>query len=328
MDFKIDSSDVEMHRSSKRGMRPSSDYSVPLAVSVLLHIVVVLVAYFGLPQLYTPKPEVRPDPITIEFVDAEIDEVTQSNKAPTKKPTEIEKAPEKVEDKPRVYTPPKMTAMAPPILTEPKPPKIVEEPEDDPEPPVPEQAVQIPDEKEPEKKPVPNKKPRQKPVVPKKLLKEEDKKDEDVDPTPNQFTSLMRSLVDAKPSSNDDSEQVAPVRKKEENFIDRMGDRLTLSEQDALIQQLSGCWNYLTSGGKDAENLVVELRLFVNPDRTVREARILDTDRYNGDSFYRAAADSAMRAIRNPNCIPLRLPTDKYDQWSTIVVRFDPSEMF
>jgi len=58
----------------------------------------------------------------------------------------------------------------------------------------------------------------------------------------------------------------------------------------------------------------------------VQEATILDQGRYNSDSYFRAAADAAVRALRNPQCSPLELPPDKYDQWNVTVIRFDPSQ--
>ena len=54
----------------------------------------------------------------------------------------------------------------------------------------------------------------------------------------------------------------------------------------------------------------------------------MDQGRYNRDSFFRAAADSARRAVFHPHCNPLALPLDKYDIWKTIIIRFNPREMF
>jgi hypothetical protein len=59
----------------------------------------------------------------------------------------------------------------------------------------------------------------------------------------------------------------------------------------------------------------------------VQDAQIVDTMRYNSDTYYRAAADSALRAVRNPQCNPLDLPPQKYELWKTIVVTFDPRKM-
>ena len=106
----------------------------------------------------------------------------------------------------------------------------------------------------------------------------------------------------------------------------RLAERVTISEEDALRRQLAGCWNVL-SGAKYAEDLAVEVQVIVNPDRTVQNARIVDNGRYKRDPHFRAAADAAMRALRNPRCIPLDLPADKYESWRTTIIRFDPKDM-
>ncbi len=80
-------------------------------------------------------------------------------------------------------------------------------------------------------------------------------------------------------------------------------------------------------GARDAQNLIVNLAIDVNPDRTVANAEIIDKSRYSSDSFFRAAADAARRAVLNPNCSPLLLPADKYDQWKHIDFTFDPRDM-
>src|SRR3546814_9513743 len=64
----------------------------------------------------------------------------------------------------------------------------------------------------------------------------------------------------------------------------------------------------------------------MNPDGTVRTAEIQDRARMASDSFYRAAAESARRAVLNPRCSPLRLPPEKYNAWKTLVLNFDRSE--
>ncbi len=48
--------------------------------------------------------------------------------------------------------------------------------------------------------------------------------------------------------------------------------------------------------------------------------------RYNSDSFFRAAADSALRAVHE--CSPLKnLPPEKYDTWHYMELNFDPKDM-
>ena len=102
---------------------------------------------------------------------------------------------------------------------------------------------------------------------------------------------------------------------------------LAISEIDAVRQQIQRCWNPPT-GAKEAENLVIEVALVMNRDGTVREARIVDGARMRSDEFFRVAAESARRAVLNPRCNPLKLPPEKYEQWQTMTLNFNPKEMF
>ena len=56
-------------------------------------------------------------------------------------------------------------------------------------------------------------------------------------------------------------------------------------------------------------------------------APIVDTARAASDSFFRAAAESALRAVKNPNCSPLKVPLDKYDEWKTMTLTFNPKDL-
>lgn len=102
---------------------------------------------------------------------------------------------------------------------------------------------------------------------------------------------------------------------------------LAISEIDTVRQQIRECWS-LPAGAREAEDLSIEIKLVINPDRTVRQARILDQDRLQSDPYFRAAAESALRAVLNPRCNPLKLPTEKYQQWQNMVLIFDPRQMF
>jgi hypothetical protein len=102
---------------------------------------------------------------------------------------------------------------------------------------------------------------------------------------------------------------------------------MTTGELDAFRMQLSQCWNILP-GAARAETLAVNLTITVNQDRTVRDVQITDLARYTTDTFFRAAADNAIRAIKHPDCTPLDLPADKYTMWREITLNFDPRTMF
>src|SRR6202012_5326336 len=101
------------------------------------------------------------------------------------------------------------------------------------------------------------------------------------------FNSLLKNLVDT-PQGDDPSK----TGKAATPGIDApAGAQMTMSEQDALLRQLAGCWNVL-AGAKFAEDISVDLHLIIGQDRTVQQATIVDQMRYNADSHYKAAADS------------------------------------
>jgi hypothetical protein len=62
-------------------------------------------------------------------------------------------------------------------------------------------------------------------------------------------------------------------------------------------------------------------------DGTVEDAKIVDLSRYAADNFFRAAADSAVRAVKNPRCSPLKFPPQKYDQWKNFTLNFNPKDL-
>ena len=64
----------------------------------------------------------------------------------------------------------------------------------------------------------------------------------------------------------------------------------------------------------------------MNRDGTIRDARQLNPER-NSEPYFRSAAEAAARALRNPQCQPLKLPPEKYDQWQTFTIIFDPKDL-
>ena len=62
-------------------------------------------------------------------------------------------------------------------------------------------------------------------------------------------------------------------------------------------------------------------------DATVYEAKIVNAHRMQQDPLFRAAAESARRAVLDPQCNPFPLPPEKYQQWKNIELTFNPKEM-
>ncbi len=272
----------------------SAEYSMagPFTVSLAFHAVFFILTFVSLP--FITKDPVMITPISVELVD--IEEFTQTNKRP----------PPKAQEKPKPIDQPK----------EPEPPKPPPEPE-------PEQVkepdpVLPPKPKEPEKvvekpKPTPPKpKPKEKPKA-----KPKEEKDD--------FSSLLKDLT---PREETDTakprpETVDPEGGQAADFANRM----SMSELDALRAQIEPCWNF-PSGAKYAEQLIVTLRLQMGRDaKPVSIDVVEDGGRYNRDPAFTAAADAAKRAVRNPRCLPFRLPPEKYNDWKTITINFDPSAM-
>jgi outer membrane biosynthesis protein TonB len=277
----------------------------PLVVSGLFHVSIFMIGMISIPYIQPdmPMPE---QSIAIEVMDiaefSQLDKQPEVKKAPKiEKPKEVEKPVE--EPPPPVPVAPKVTAKTPPKPVAPEAPELA--------PPAPK-----------EKAPPPTSKP--KPPEPKKEP-EVKNKTEEAPKEPEEFQGLLRNLMDTQPQPiTESSEKAKPGETP--SLMTRFSSKMTMGEMDAVRQQLNQCWSVL-AGARYAENLVVDIKLYMNPDRMVRDARIMDQTRYNHDSYFRAAADSALRAVRSPQCNPLKLPPNKYDLWKEINVRFDPNEV-
>ena len=286
-----------------------------MVASALLHGLVLLVAIFGIPYI---RKDIPPIDTAIAVEIATVSDMATADRPPVEAQQKPDPAPPKpAEPKPPALqpSPPKVEASAPPKLTEPTPPVLKEavaqeKPDDVPPPP---KDLK----KEPPKKP-PKEPPKDSPnKMPDKDLKAE----------AQAFASVLKNLTPTAPVAPA-PRLTDPAAKSEPSPspMAPMGAQVTAGELDALRNQLAGCWN-MQAGARFAEDIVVEVRIFVNPDRSVRDAQILDQFRYGSDTYFRAAADSALRAVFNPMCNPLDLPPEKYDQWQTITVNFDPRDM-
>ena len=101
---------------------------------------------------------------------------------------------------------------------------------------------------------------------------------------------------------------------------------ITLSEEDNLKAQISGCWS-IPLGLPYNENLLVRIKLELKPDGTISKIEILDHDRMNqpGQGFYKVLVESVLRAIKL--CEPLKVPADGYERWKELYLNFDAREM-
>lgn len=277
-------------------MRTSS-----VTIALGLHIAAFVLGIVSFPWL--KKDYVIPPPVSVEMVT--IDEMNQTIKQAELPPKKVEK---KVEKPP---APPKPAPSATNTSKEMvKPTKEIKKEE-----PVKKDETVVVD---------PNAHPD------KKLDKKDEKKKKVAEEPKKDFSAVLKNLAEEKPQEKTEKikdlkpDEPAP---REEGRPVPLGQRMTMTEMDALRAQLEGCWN-VPVGAKDVENTTIDIFMVINRDRTLRSAEIVDTSRYNSDSFFRAIADTAMRAVRSPNCSPFDLPPDKYESWNQVTVTFDPSQMF
>jgi len=252
------------------------------------------------PNPNPPRPNAKPEP---PVADAPVAKPDPEPPVPTPVPS------------PSAEAPP--SAPEPPKLPEPKPaaPPPLKPPEPKPEPSKPAEKAEAPH-------------PKEKPEPPQQMVKNETKT-EQKKYDPSQFETLLKNLATLPTAPSPDAPpqrpRVASARPSSQPRAP-LGSQITASEVDLVRQQIARCWN-VPAGARDAKDLVVEVRVAVDPDGTVRQATIVDQGRLSSDPFFRAAAESARRAFFNPLCRPLHLPPEKYAIWKDLVVDFSPKDI-
>ena len=293
------------------------------AYSILFHIVLVVAGYVGLPS-FTDIEHSQDVPISVEIIN-----VSDETNLPTKPKEDPKPEVAKAEPKPKPKPP------APP----PAPKGAVEqppEPEPEPEPEVEKVAVVVPEPKpKKEAKPKPEPKPE-----PKKTAAKKKRAPTPIPPRrpapPDQFASVLKTLEDLKTAPRQEKKDEKP----EPSFADMMkdalasdtprtdiGPELTISEIDQIKRQIAPCWN-LPAGAKDVHEMVISVRLAMNPDGTVQQVKVLGNALNHSDPFFRTMAETAQRATLDRRCQPFRLPLDKYQRWKTMKLTFEPGKMF
>lgn len=258
--------------------------------SALLHGVLFLLIIFGLPEFLEPEIIPEPTAISVDILPiAPMSNVKPQEKTPEKPEPKKPVEEQKTEKKPVPETKKEEMKKAEPLPT-PKPEKKPEEKKPE---------IKKPEEKKPEKK------------------KEDD------------LESILKSVRDTAKAeeSKKPTEKKTPANQKEarsDRFDPSM--QLSMSEKDAIRQQFEQCWD-VPAGAKDAHNLIITLSVQLNQDGSVIKVALKgDQSRYNSDSFFRAAADSAIRAVNR--CSPLKnLDPSKYNGWSDMELRFNPKDM-
>ncbi len=298
-----------------------------LTSSIFTHVGVILLAQFGLPGMCS-KTEVVADIVPVDLLTAAQAEAMM-------RPVEA------VPDTPDDPVPPQPEPEPEPEPElEPEPEEVVELPEPEPEPPKPEPEpepprpdevvlVEAPDENESE--PVeaeappeilPDRRPPPPEIIETAEVTEVGSDDPTQDCDPDDFICSLAAEdpEEVAVAAPDTQETVAPAgltsaaRQSQLDQIRRM-----------IIDQVSACWAP-PIGAPMAEDLVVQIRVRLNVDGGVETVNIADQTRMN-EPYFKAASEAAMRAILNPDCNPLDLPTDQYEDWKDLKITFNPAEM-
>jgi hypothetical protein len=293
--------------------------------SAVLHVGVALLVIFGLPHFMDEK-LIADQTMIVEMVQI----AEKTNPPPSKELRE--EPPKPVPPKPVENKPPPPQARPippPPPVPEPPKPQVAETPPEPlPKPPEPKPPEVKPEPKPEVKKepPPPPKETATPPPPPPQIAKVPPPKK----PPPKRDDFLSQVLKDVAPTPRA-SEKTEPKVAQKDTAPQRppappsLDQQVSISEIDAVKRQIEACWS-MPAGARDARDLIVTIRATVAPDGRVISARIDDMSRM-GDPFYRAAAESAQRAVLNPRCQPLKLPPHKYEQWKDLRLDFNPKDM-
>jgi hypothetical protein len=242
-----------------------------------------------------PKPEPKPEP-----------------PPPKPEPPKPEPKPEPPKPEPPKPEPPKPEPKPEP--PKPEPPK--------PEPPKPEPKPEPPKPEPP--KPDPPKPPPPKPEPPKQAAKADPQKQKQED---NDFEQMLKNVAKTTPQEKND-QPPKPLRQAQTASASSLpnaplGSRVTTAEKDMIAAAVSQCWD-VDAGAKGASDLRAVIQVEINPDGTVRNTTIVDTEGRSSDPVWRAFAERARRAPLIAQCNKLPIPPEKYEELKTFTFTFSP----
>jgi hypothetical protein len=255
------------------------------------------------PKVANPPPQPKDVPIAEEATKAPPPKSAEPPPAPEKPKPDVAEAkpvPPAPVEKPKPETPKPAEDLIALKPKEPEPPKV----EKPPEPPKVEPKPEV-------KKVEPPKPAPPKPTPPK--------------PNVDNLVDNILKNQDSKTKIQTPEQQPRPVKEitRTAAAAPQFASVVTASEIEGVRNKIRPCWNAF-GGAKEAP--IVTLIVDMNQDGTPVKAEIKETGRYNNDPVFRAAADSAYRAIMNPRCQPWPLSPEKYTSWRTITFNFDPRD--
>ncbi|HEV8678793.1 MAG TPA: hypothetical protein VGQ90_05410, partial [Stellaceae bacterium] len=147
---------------------------------------------------------------------------------------------------------------------------------------------------------------------------------------PAQFDALLKNLTRDQAAQAEEAppapRRMAAAAPPSSQPKAPLGSQLTASQIDLIREKLRPCFNP-PFGAKEKPDLVADIRVVMNRDGTVQQAKIVDHGHYASDPIYRAIADSGIRALRNPQCSPLPFPPESYSVWQSFIFGFSTRDM-
>jgi outer membrane biosynthesis protein TonB len=99
---------------------------------------------------------------------------------------------------------------------------------------------------------------------------------------------------------------------------------LSAAQRGAIGDHVRACWTY-DPGALGVEQMQVLLTVTTDPAGVVRLAEVAGSDAGRlGDPVFRAFAERAMRAVRDPRCADLPLPQNMLGKINVLTFQFKP----
>lgn len=129
----------------------------------------------------------------------------------------------------------------------------------------------------------------------------------------------------AKGNNRNSSSNSKGGRKSNGGGASGMGAGVAAGDYEMISSQIYPYW-VVPSGVRDAENIIIEIHIELGDNGEVipSSIKIMDKDRYSTDQIFRAAADSARRAILQAS--PLSIPKEKLPLFKEFTLRFNLKE--
>ena len=289
-----------------------------LAISVAVHAIILLAAIIVLPSPNAMK-ALQPDSIPVDIVSIEdVSKRVATIKAPQLKPVEKPAPPKPVvqETKPEPKAAQELKVATPEPQSEPIAVPAAKMPDPRPIEDLIKKTADVQPKAETKTAETPPVKPKPRPDKPKK----KELKPLDLD----KVTALLNK-IDATPQAPPKPQQQTGVPVQGAyDFASGTDDRMAADLVDWLRRKIEECWNPPV-GVQEAQNLIVKLKIELDQNGNVLGAP--EVANSSAHPLFDVAAQSAVRAVMR--CQPYdRLPPDKYESWRSIILNFDPSQMF